>query len=181
MIVVNADNSIYLTRGDTVAFSVSASFDDVPYEFQAGDVVCLRVFEKKNCDNVVFQKDFPVLSNTGEIQIILTEDETRIGEVIDKPVDYWYEIELNPDSIPQTIIGYDEDGAKIFKLFPEGKDVSGYIPTEEDIPYVDQELDATSERPVANHAATRAIIRINSELETIFAEIEKIKTHLNIL
>lgn len=181
MIIVNADNSIYLTRGDTVAFSVSATFDNVPYEFQPGDVVCLRVFGKKNCENVVFQKDFPVYSNTEEIQIILTEDETRIGEIIDKPTDYWYEIELNPDDHPQTIIGYDENGAKVFKLFPEGKDISGYIPTEEDIPYVDQELDSTSERPVANHAVTRKLIRHDAMLEEILAEIANIKTQTNIL
>ena len=26
------------------------------------------------------------------------------------------------DTQPQTIIGYDEDGAKVFRLFPEGAD-----------------------------------------------------------
>ena len=45
-----------------------------------------------------------------------------IGEVINKPTNYWYEIELNPNTQPQTIIGYDEDGEKLFVLYPEGSD-----------------------------------------------------------
>lgn len=37
-------------------------------------------------------------------------------------MDYWYEVELNPETEAQTIIGYDEDGPKIFRLYPEGDD-----------------------------------------------------------
>lgn len=37
-----------------------------------------------------------------------------------KPIEYWYEIELNGDS---TIIGYDNDGAKKLILYPEGADL----------------------------------------------------------
>ena len=53
----------------------------------------------------------------------MTGEDTKIGQVINKPIDYWYEIELNPEINPQTVIGYDNDGAKIFKLFPEGADI----------------------------------------------------------
>lgn len=49
-------------------------------------------------------------------------DETKIGEYISKPKEYWYEIELNPETYPQTIIGYDEDGPKVLILYPEGGD-----------------------------------------------------------
>jgi hypothetical protein len=51
---------------------------------------------------------------------MLSKEDTKIGKKVNKPVDYWYEVELNPDTYPQTIVGYDEDGAKIFKLYPEG-------------------------------------------------------------
>ena len=61
-----------------------------------------------------------VLQPTDLVTISLSSTDTRIGEIINKPVDYWYEIELNPDTTPQTIIGYDADGPKILKLFPEG-------------------------------------------------------------
>ena len=57
------------------------------------------------------------------MEVMLTSKETKFGELIHKPKDYWYEVELNPMTTPQTVIGYDEDGAKVFRLFPEGKDV----------------------------------------------------------
>jgi hypothetical protein len=120
MFVINADKSIYVTRGDVLFFSVSAKDDGVPYVFQNGDVVRMKIYEKKNAESVHLQKDFMVTQESEEVAIHLTSEDTKLGDVISKPTDYWYEIELNPDTKPQTIIGYDEDGAKVFKLFPEG-------------------------------------------------------------
>ena len=116
MFVVNDDLSIYCTRGDCCEIPVK-------HEFKQGDVVRFKATRKKDCETVVIQRDFVVDTDTDEIIISLTGEDTKIGEVISKPTDYWYEVELNPDTHPQTIIGYDEDGAKVFKLFPEGKDV----------------------------------------------------------
>lgn len=123
MFTVNDDLSIYATRGDVGVFNVEATLDDAPYTFRSGDVVRFKAFGKKDCENVVLQKDVFVEEDTTQVEVFLEGDDTKIGEVISKPVDYWYEVELNPETRPQTIIGYDEDGAKIFKLFPEGKDV----------------------------------------------------------
>lgn len=125
MFVVNEDNSIYITRGDVAFMSVVAEENGAAYKFQPGDVIRIKVFEKKGCSCVVLQRDFPVQEETESVDIFLTEQDTKIGEVINKPKDYWYEVELNPDVNVQTIIGYDEDGAKLFRLFPEGKDISG--------------------------------------------------------
>jgi hypothetical protein len=116
MFVVNDDLSIYCTRGDYCEFPVK-------HQFKQGDVVRFKATRKKDCETVVIQRDFVVDTDTDEITISLTGEDTKIGEVISKPTDYWYEVELNPDTHPQTIRGYDEDGAKVFKLFPEGKDV----------------------------------------------------------
>lgn len=120
MFVINEDLSIYLTRGDSAVFSVGATIGGTEYTFKEGDVVRFKVFGKKNCDDVVLKKDVVVGEATNLVQIALDSDETKIGDVISKPTDYWYEVELNPDTYAQTIIGYDEDGAKIFKLYPEG-------------------------------------------------------------
>ena len=120
MFTINEDKSIYVTRGDTVFFRVSASENEDAHTFQVGDVIRINVFGKKSCDNVVLQKDFEVTAEAEMVDIILTGEDTKFGDVISKPTDYWYEVELNPLTNPQTIIGYDEDGAKIFKLFPEG-------------------------------------------------------------
>ena len=120
---INEDKSIYVTRGDAIAFDVTATEDGVRYKFKAGDVLRFKVAEKKGCDCVMLQKDFPVEAETDKVQVWLTGEEMKFGDVISKPKDYWYEVELNPETVPQTIIGYDEDGPKIMKLFPEGKDV----------------------------------------------------------
>lgn len=124
MFKINEDKSIYITRGDIGTIEVSATTDDgADYTFETGDVVRISVFEKKDCDSVVMQKDVQVTTQGKTVSLSLTMRDTKIGEVINKPKDYWYEIELNPETSPQTIIGYDEDGAKVFRLYPEGSDV----------------------------------------------------------
>ena len=167
MFVVNDDLSIYATRGDIVFFSVTAEDEGVPYHFNAGDVVRFKVYGKKDVENIVLQKDFPVLETTEEVEIFLEEEDTRIGEIISKPKDYWYEVELNPYNNPQTIIGYDDDGAKVFKLFPEGADIPEWTPDPEDYPVVDEELDMTSPRPVQNRAVASAVARLRSDVATV--------------
>jgi hypothetical protein len=120
MFVINEDLTIYCTRGDAAVFSVGANAGGVAYTFKVGDIVRFKVFEKKNCEEVVLQKDVTVAEETSAVEIALDGDETAFGEYISKPTDFWYEVELNPDTYPQTIIGYDDNGAKVFKLFPEG-------------------------------------------------------------
>lgn len=120
MFVINEDLSIYLTRGDSAVFSVGANIGETEYTFKEGDVVRFKVFGKKDCEDVVLKKDVVVGEATNLVQIALDSDETKIGDVISKPTEYWYEVELNPDTYAQTIIGYDENGAKVFKLYPEG-------------------------------------------------------------
>lgn len=122
MFLINDDMSIYLTRGDAIFFAVSADRDGRNYKFQPGDVLRIKVFEKKACENVVLEKVFPVSVESERLEIVLTKEDTKIGEVISKPVDYWYEIELNPFTNPQTIVGYDDGGPKVFRLLPEGAD-----------------------------------------------------------
>lgn len=185
MFLVNDDLSIYATRGDVVFFTVTADNDGEPYMFQPGDVLRVKVYGKKDAENVVLQKDFPVVVETDSVEILLTEQDTKIGEVISKPTDYWYEIELNPFSNPQTIIGYDEDGAKVFKLFPEGRDLVEDEPEEEEIPVVDEELDMTSTRPVQNQAIARAFATYRAERERVeqqlLAKIEALEEELDAL
>ena len=167
MFVVNDDLSIYATRGDAVFFSVTADAKGESYKFKAGDVVRMKIYGKKDAENVVLQKDFPVYVATESVEIYLSEADTKIGGVISKPTDYWYEIELNPFTNPQTIIGYDEDGAKVFKLFPEGKDIPEVPVDPEVVKLIDEKLDMTSTRPVQNQAIARAVTQINGEIADI--------------
>ena len=123
MFVIDNDQTIHITRGDIGTIEVSAykSEDDV-YIFQPGDVVRLRVFARKNHENVILTKDIYVDSECETVNISLLKSDTKMGGIINKPTDYWYEVELNPDTYPQTIVGYDRDGPKIFRIYPEGGD-----------------------------------------------------------
>ena len=123
MFVILKDKTICLTRGDIAKIVVSVNQQDgQTYKFKPGDSVTLRVYQRKDCKNVVLRKDAEVEAETESVTISLTKEDTKIGELINKPVDYWYEIEMNTDTEPQTIIGYDEAGEKIFRLYPEGSD-----------------------------------------------------------
>lgn len=123
MFIINQDSSIFLTRGDTAVIEISAKGNDgSDHVFEIDDIIRLKVMNRKRCDQVVLQKDVQVEESTTVVTISLDREDTRFGDIIHKPVDYWYEVELNPDTVPQTIVGYDADGPKVFRLFPEGGD-----------------------------------------------------------
>ena len=115
-------STIKATRGDIGVVPVSAKNGDTDYTFQVGDIVRFKVFKDKDCGCVELQKDVAVETETTEVIIPLVKEDTKIGDLIIKPTTYWYEVELNPDTNPQTIIGYDDEGAKLFVLYPEGGD-----------------------------------------------------------
>ena len=120
MFIIDDDLTIHITRGDAALISVTADLNGASYEFKPDDVVRFNVFAKKDCSDVVLTKDVTVTEATSAVRVVLEKEDTKFGDVISKPTDYWYEVELNPDTTPQTIIGYDDNGAKIFKLYPEG-------------------------------------------------------------
>lgn len=137
MYQINEDLSIYVTRGDAVLLNVKANDKaGKPYTFLPGDIVHFTVYKKKKATDVVLDKRFTVETATQEVQVYLSGSDTKIGEVISKPTTYWYEVVLNEDTEPQTIIGYDqEEGAKLFILLPEGadkEDALGYEPDEDE-------------------------------------------------
>ncbi len=176
MFKINTDLSIEITRGDAVELIVTAQESGKNYVFKTGEIVRFKVFEKKGCDCVVLQKDFGVESDTEEVTIVLEEADTKIGELIHKPKDYWYEVELNPDTFPNTIIGYDAAGAKVFKLYPEGRDLGTDPIMPEDIPFVDKELDMTSHNPVENQAIAKKFAEVD---ESVGKNATAIRNHAN--
>lgn len=114
---------ISITRGDVASIEVKANLKgDNAYVFNEGDIVRLNVFKARDCNCSVLSKEVRVEEETTSVLIQLESDDTRFTNLINRPIDYWYEIELNPYTTPQTIIGYDEKGAKIFRLYPEGSD-----------------------------------------------------------
>ena len=118
------EKNIQVTRGNHMPLTVTTkNSDGTNYVFQLDDTLRFKVFEKKNVNNVFLTKDFSVNEVSEEITIELTADDMKIGELIDKATDYWYEIELNPDTPKtQTIIGYEKNLPAILTLLPEGGD-----------------------------------------------------------
>lgn len=110
LLVTRGDRgSVYVTTTDLVTNTL--------YTFQVGDKVSFVVVPKNGySEGPVLRKDIMVLEETEEVEIPLTAQDTKIGDLIDKYEDYYYNVVLNDDI---TIIGSDEDGEKIFRLYPE--------------------------------------------------------------
>ncbi len=112
-------STINLTRGDSLNINLSLELvDGTAYEFKQGDKIIFSVYEKnKMSEPAILLKTFIVNQNGENFDLNFTSQETRFGPFINKPIDYWYEIELNDE---YTVVGYDETGAKILKIYPEG-------------------------------------------------------------
>lgn len=115
--------TIKINRGDVLNLSLTLSLSDgTSYTFQDGDKVVFSVYNKgKMNDDAVLLKEITVSGSQNSIEINCTKEETKLGELINRPVEYWYEVELNDE---HTVIGYDDDGAKLLMLFPEGSKIS---------------------------------------------------------
>ena len=128
-------NQILVNRGDVGAIDLSIPLNPCPcqqgegteeiqyYVFTKGDIITFAVYNTNS-----YQKD-PVIYKEVEVeeddqtvvQIVLEPSDTWIGDIINNPVQYWYEIQLNKE---QTILGWDTSGPKLFILFPEGSDIN---------------------------------------------------------
>lgn len=117
---------IQINRGDSTTLKINANDSSGdPYTFKVGERVKLSLTERKNEDNVVLEKIIDVDTEQDYVNISLTSEDTKIGDIINKPVTYWYEISLlTLNNEVQTIIGYDDNGAKEFVLNPEAGDLN---------------------------------------------------------
>ena len=126
MAKISSNYNIETNRGDMLSLSINANNrqDGSRYTFQVNDVIRFKIMKKKQCDEVVLQKDVKVTEVCESVQMVIPSEEMKIGEIISKPVDYWYEVELNPDTpFTVTILGYTkETGPRILSLTPEGGD-----------------------------------------------------------
>jgi len=122
MFIIDEDGTtLKVTRGQSGTITFGAlTPEGEPYTFQVGDILRLNVTKVNKENSVVMSVDTIIQEATTEATISITSFDSKIGTVINKPTDYWYDIELNPDSaIAQMLLGYDDEGPKIFKLYPE--------------------------------------------------------------
>ena len=118
----NDTKTISVNRGDQgQSFDFSIPIDDGSfYTFQVGDVIMFGVYNRNKLnEDALLLKEYTIDEAKTKVTLNFDKDDFVIGDLINKPVIYWYEIQLNNN----TIIGYDENGAKEFILYPEGSDI----------------------------------------------------------
>lgn len=120
MFKLDSDGStLHLTRGDrgTMKIKVRNVLTNEFYTFPAGCTVSFVVVDKNGYTSPdMLRKTVNVTEDTDEVEIALTEADTKIGYMIDKKQKYWYNVVVNDDL---TIIGSDDKGEKVLMLYPE--------------------------------------------------------------
>lgn len=124
------DKNIRITRGNMLPITVTADneIDENDYVFQIGDVIRFQIFDSKDVNQIYLKKDFEVTEEGTEKTIIITAEEMKIGEIKNRAAEYWYEIELNPDTDKtMTIVGYElneknKPNPAVITILPEAGD-----------------------------------------------------------
>ena len=88
----------------------------VCYQFQVGDKITFNIYEKNGYNKEpLLEKEVKVTTAGYSVDISLSEADTTFANPINKETIFWYDIKLNDN---QTIVCYNEDGAKEFILYP---------------------------------------------------------------
>lgn len=116
------NKQISMTRGDTATLKFKVKTAEGYYTFGNNDVVEFKVYPKKEYESEpLIYKSIVIEEDTDTAIIDLSSDDTRIGDIINKEKEYWYEVQLNHNI---TLIGYsDSEGPAIFMLLPEGREI----------------------------------------------------------
>lgn len=120
------NNHILINRGDTLPIKLVIPISHTEnYIFQVGDTIQFGIYKSRGMsDSALLLKEYTIDEECEEFSFTIPASEMKIGDLINKPTDYWYEINLNGE---QTILGYDTDGAKIITLYPEGSEITGGV------------------------------------------------------
>lgn len=118
------NGNMLLNRGDSATIRI----ENTSSNFLPGDCIKFSIMEKNNCNSVIFQKRYDVIEQS--------ETEPNVFEITLAPEDskkfcpsfktgtktFWYEIELESGDFINTLVGYDDQGAKEFIVFPEASE-----------------------------------------------------------
>lgn len=111
------NNTIRINRGNSLSLDISIKDGDNDYVFKEGDVVGIAIYTAYGMNKEALASKFVnATAGTTVTNVTLTSDEMKIGDPQNYSVTCWYEITLNNE----TVLGYDEEGAKELILYPEG-------------------------------------------------------------
>lgn len=113
--MVEIDNdTIYLTWGNQLTLNLEID----NYTFISGDKIRFAIYDTYELNNKpVLEKNILVTNTSESVDIVLSTNDTKIGEKQNKIVTYWYEIDLNDK---YTILGYKKEGPSMFNILPKG-------------------------------------------------------------
>lgn len=128
--------TIHLTRGDVTSEFYRLAFifpiynfgtnKEENYKFQLDDKISFIVKQKKGYTKSEVLRVEKTIREMGYNEptecpeIILTEEDTKVFDLVNKSTTYWYDIVLNDTT---TILGYDQEGAKKLIVYPEGGEI----------------------------------------------------------
>mgnify|MGYP003319893431 CR=1 FL=1 len=123
------NKNIYINRGDSANIQLACNNAN----FEPGNYIKFYIMKENDCEDVLLTKQFNITELTNTVDIQLTSEDTRsLGESFKNGYQtYWYEVELNRDALEpgdedmrNTLIGYDDNGPKLFILYPEATEGS---------------------------------------------------------
>ena len=111
------NKTIHLNRGDSANIQVACNNS----VFEADQKLCLYVMEAGNCENIILNKEATLEANSNTATISLSAEDTKsLTEPFSLGAkEFWYELEMQSGEERTTLVGYDEDGPKLFILYPE--------------------------------------------------------------
>ena len=111
------NNTIKINRGNSLSLDTSIDNAGEDYVYKEGDIVGISIYNVNSLNQPsVLSKNVNAVAGNTEVNITLTDEEMKLGQPQNYPINYWYEITLNGE----TVLGFDENGAKILILYPEG-------------------------------------------------------------
>lgn len=107
--------NLHITRTESGSVTINSKKG-----FNVGDTVELNVYEVEGLDSApVLAKSVEITEATNQAVIELYSADTDLGEPSNDKTEYWFQIRKNGE---KTILGFDDNGAKILYLYPCGID-----------------------------------------------------------
>lgn len=111
------NKTIHLNRGDSASIQIACNNSS----FDIGQKLCMYVMEAGNCENILAQVETDILEESNTATLSITSEATKsLSEPFSHGAkEFWYELELQNGIERTTLIGFDENGPKLFILYPE--------------------------------------------------------------
>ena len=110
------NNTFHVTRGDSGSITIAYKDGSI----LPSSTILFRVYEKNGFDGdpILEQIGTPAGNTSSFVLDINSEKTMKFANPVGDKDEYWYELKIGPDN---TVLGYDETGAKRFYIYPSGK------------------------------------------------------------